>query len=154
MFNRRNFAQIIASLIPLPFLKLSNLDFKEEEKNTEGLPVVKFIEDEYGYKPDTNQFSEEFKQLGKDLCKNNSSAEIRTIDAWVEEKHGIQSITAKFIYWGEIQVYLRVYLCGCEGGRTRICKSILLIPNENSKIIKLNADHTYEYELIEDISNV
>lgn len=113
MFNRRNFAQIVASLLPLPFLKLPKLDLKEDEGNTENLPVIRFVEINGVLQPDEKQFEKELMSLTNGV-RYGSGKHIREgVKAWLRKEHATFSIATvhhtsreNFLFWGKVYVSL------------------------------------------------
>lgn len=116
MFNRRNFAQIVASLVPLPFLKINTPEILTDPENIENLPVVQFesILNDHAcyYAPRLEQFDKEFKELIAEAKNENKRyySKGMYLHAWVEKKNMIQNhlVQSSNItgYWGKVEVFL------------------------------------------------
>lgn len=125
MFNRRNFAQLVAGLIPLPFLKLPTLDLEvNDAENVENLPVIKFVEfipsedgtlmglsgPETGtLRPDEKQFQEELDKLVDAVMWANSEDCFihKAIPSWLEKKYALQN--DRQVFWGKVTVEVFVH---------------------------------------------
>lgn len=162
MFNRRNFAQLVAGLIPLPFLKLPTLDLEvEEDENVENLPVIRFIEsDKSGiFFPDNKQFEKELDELlncspeEKDIKQNYSYCN-KKIAHWLEKKYAIRRGShtghrlSNSAFWGKVSVNL--YIFGeCEGGWIPLSIGFDIVSTADSKQLGTNVIGGYHKTLID-----